>query len=216
MTQYALMAYCVGLTGMILVKILAPGFYSRQDIRTPVKIAIVTLILTQFEVNHAAPIEVVPGSYALSTGLPFVAFPTEPQTIQSLAYTDTPVFPVTPSLTASGQEALLTAARSSLDRCIASTELTPTGCPNAIRAPREIVPGSVRWSLTTDPWQGVTPTLYSEDQTVATATLNLSYRVSMSFTDGRTSGNTDLNKNVAIRAVMTGQAASDVSVTWGN
>lgn len=47
MTQYALMAYCVGLTGMILVKILAPGFYSRQNIRTPVKIAIVTLILTQ-------------------------------------------------------------------------------------------------------------------------------------------------------------------------
>lgn len=47
MTQYALIAYCVGLTGMILVKILAPGFYSRQDIRTPVKIAIVTLILTQ-------------------------------------------------------------------------------------------------------------------------------------------------------------------------
>ena len=47
MTQYALISYCVGLTGMILVKILAPGFYSRQDIKTPVKIAIVTLVLTQ-------------------------------------------------------------------------------------------------------------------------------------------------------------------------
>lgn len=47
MTQRALMAYCVGLMGMIVVKILAPGFYSRQDIKTPVKIAIATLILTQ-------------------------------------------------------------------------------------------------------------------------------------------------------------------------
>jgi len=40
-------AYSVGLMGLIVVKVLAPGFYSRQDIKTPVKIAIVTLILTQ-------------------------------------------------------------------------------------------------------------------------------------------------------------------------
>lgn len=46
-TQRALIAYCVGLMGLIVVKVLAPGFYSRQDIKTPVKIAIITLILTQ-------------------------------------------------------------------------------------------------------------------------------------------------------------------------
>ncbi len=47
MTSQALIGYSVGLIGMILVKILAPGFYARQDIRTPVKIGIVTLIATQ-------------------------------------------------------------------------------------------------------------------------------------------------------------------------
>ncbi|WP_312409771.1 murein biosynthesis integral membrane protein MurJ [Pseudescherichia sp.] len=47
MTQRALVAYSVGLMGLIVVKVLAPGFYSRQDIKTPVKIAIVTLIVTQ-------------------------------------------------------------------------------------------------------------------------------------------------------------------------
>ncbi|MEA9392955.1 murein biosynthesis integral membrane protein MurJ [Acerihabitans sp. TG2] len=47
MTQRALMAYSVGLIGLIMVKVLAPGFYSRQDIKTPVKVAIVTLIATQ-------------------------------------------------------------------------------------------------------------------------------------------------------------------------
>ena len=46
-TRSALVAYSIGLTGLILVKILAPGFYARQDIRTPVKIAILTLIATQ-------------------------------------------------------------------------------------------------------------------------------------------------------------------------
>ena len=47
MTQQALLAYSVGLLGLILVKILAPGFYARQNIKTPVKVAIFTLIVTQ-------------------------------------------------------------------------------------------------------------------------------------------------------------------------
>ena len=47
MTQQALMAYSVGLLGIILVKILAPGFYAQQNIRTPVKIAVVTMLATQ-------------------------------------------------------------------------------------------------------------------------------------------------------------------------
>lgn len=47
MTEQALVAYGVGLIGLILVKILAPGFYAKQDIRTPVKIAIGVLVATQ-------------------------------------------------------------------------------------------------------------------------------------------------------------------------
>ena len=47
MTRLALVAYSIGLLGMILVKVLAPGFYARQNIRTPVKIAIFTLLATQ-------------------------------------------------------------------------------------------------------------------------------------------------------------------------
>lgn len=46
-TAVALMGYGVGLMGLIGVKILAPGYYARQDTRTPVKIAIVVLVLTQ-------------------------------------------------------------------------------------------------------------------------------------------------------------------------
>jgi putative peptidoglycan lipid II flippase len=46
-TAMALMGYGVGLLGIVAIKILAPGFYARQDMRTPVKIAIVVLVLTQ-------------------------------------------------------------------------------------------------------------------------------------------------------------------------
>lgn len=47
MTRQALMAYSLGLLGLILVKVLAPAFYSRQNIKTPVKIAVITLVATQ-------------------------------------------------------------------------------------------------------------------------------------------------------------------------
>ncbi|MEO7114495.1 MAG: murein biosynthesis integral membrane protein MurJ [Caldimonas sp.] len=46
-TALALRGYGVGLVGLIGVKILAPGFYARQDIRTPVTIAVIVLVLTQ-------------------------------------------------------------------------------------------------------------------------------------------------------------------------
>ncbi len=47
MTDRALIAYAVGLTGIILVKVFGPGFYANQDIKTPVKIAVFVLICTQ-------------------------------------------------------------------------------------------------------------------------------------------------------------------------
>ena len=47
MTRQALVAYSFGLVGMILVKILAPGFYARQNVVTPVKIGLFTLAATQ-------------------------------------------------------------------------------------------------------------------------------------------------------------------------
>ncbi len=44
MASMSLMAYSFGLLGFILVKILAPAFYARKDMKTPVKVAIVALV----------------------------------------------------------------------------------------------------------------------------------------------------------------------------
>jgi putative peptidoglycan lipid II flippase len=46
-TRSALLGYSVGLLALILVKILAPGFYARQNLKTPVKIAFFTVFVTQ-------------------------------------------------------------------------------------------------------------------------------------------------------------------------
>ena len=45
MSSLSLMAYSFGLLGFILVKVLVPGFFSRQDTKTPVKIGVVALLV---------------------------------------------------------------------------------------------------------------------------------------------------------------------------
>jgi putative peptidoglycan lipid II flippase len=46
-TALALQGWGVGLVGIIAIKVLAPGYYARQDIKTPVRIAIAVLVITQ-------------------------------------------------------------------------------------------------------------------------------------------------------------------------
>jgi putative peptidoglycan lipid II flippase len=46
-TALAMMGWGAGLVGIVAIKVLAPGFYASQDIKTPVRIAIVVLVLTQ-------------------------------------------------------------------------------------------------------------------------------------------------------------------------
>lgn len=67
-TSQALIAYSIGLSGLILVKVLAPGFYARQNLKTPVKIAIIALISTQV-MNLAFIGPLKQAGLALSIGL---------------------------------------------------------------------------------------------------------------------------------------------------
>jgi putative peptidoglycan lipid II flippase len=68
MTRQALIAYSLGLVGMILVKILAPGFYARQNVATPVRIGVLTLVATQL-MNLAFIVPLQHAGLALAIGL---------------------------------------------------------------------------------------------------------------------------------------------------
>ncbi len=45
MSRYSLMAYAFGFMGFSLVKVLLPGFYSRQDTKTPVRFGVISLVV---------------------------------------------------------------------------------------------------------------------------------------------------------------------------
>lgn len=60
MARQSLMAYASGLLAFILIKVLAPGYYARQDTRTPVKIGIIAMVVNMvfnlaliFPLKHA-------------------------------------------------------------------------------------------------------------------------------------------------------------------
>jgi putative peptidoglycan lipid II flippase len=68
MASYSLMAYGSGLLSFMLIKILAPAFYSRQDTKTPVKFGIITMVCNMlFNLVLAIPFGYV--GLALATAL---------------------------------------------------------------------------------------------------------------------------------------------------
>jgi putative peptidoglycan lipid II flippase len=68
-TRSAVIAYSVGLLPLILVKVLAPGFYGRQNIRTPVKVAVASLVATQaFNLLLIGPLRHAGLALAISLG----------------------------------------------------------------------------------------------------------------------------------------------------
>jgi putative peptidoglycan lipid II flippase len=68
MTRQALLAYSLGLGGMVMVKTLAPAFFAKQNVATPVKFGIVTLLATQI-MNIAFVVPLGHVGLALATAL---------------------------------------------------------------------------------------------------------------------------------------------------
>ncbi|GLP97150.1 murein biosynthesis integral membrane protein MurJ [Paraferrimonas sedimenticola] len=68
MASYSLMAYGSGLLSFMLVKVLAPGYYARQDTKTPVRFGIIAMVSNMvFNVIFAIPFGYV--GLAIATSL---------------------------------------------------------------------------------------------------------------------------------------------------
>lgn len=174
--------------------------------------------LNGITIDPQLPLAVLPGTYRPSTELAMIAFlDAEPISIPSTAYADTVDFLINPELTPEGSAGFEQAARDSLDRCMASRELAPAGCPNEITGARPVVPGSIRWELLKqgEVWGSFKPSLSTLDQTRATATLSMVARATMDYTDATTSGQNDIVLNVTVSASMLSDDPSSISVVWG-
>jgi len=68
MTRQSLIAYAIGLPGFMLLKVLASGFYSQQNIRTPVRVAVFAMLLN-LVLNFILIIPLAHAGLALATSL---------------------------------------------------------------------------------------------------------------------------------------------------
>ncbi len=68
MASLSLMAYAIGLIGFMFIKVLAPGYFARQDMRTPVRIGIIALIANLI-LNLALVVPLAHAGLALATSL---------------------------------------------------------------------------------------------------------------------------------------------------
>jgi len=68
MASFSLMAYAVGLIGFMLIKVLAPGYFARQDTRTPVRVGIIALVANLI-LNLALVVPLKHAGLALATSL---------------------------------------------------------------------------------------------------------------------------------------------------
>ncbi len=68
MSQRSLIAYASGLIFFIAIKVLAPGYYSRQDTKTPVKIAVIAMV-TNMVLNVILVFPLAHAGLALATAL---------------------------------------------------------------------------------------------------------------------------------------------------
>jgi putative peptidoglycan lipid II flippase len=68
MASLSLMAYATGLVGFMFIKVLAPGYFARQDTRTPVRVGIIALVANLI-LNLALVVPLAHAGLALATSL---------------------------------------------------------------------------------------------------------------------------------------------------
>lgn len=116
------------------------------------------LLVNGIDMAGRGKVKAFPGRYQLTTGLPFIGYAKPELTVTGPdrgARTE-----ATPVITPQGVEALRKAARSKLDECLRSHDLVPPGCVlggSTDGAP--VVPDSVTWKVSNDPFAEAQPRL---------------------------------------------------------
>lgn len=133
------------------------------------------LLVNGIEVPIDEPLAVLPGIYELSTPLRMLEFPAEDTFRIEAPDAEVRLISTSPQLSTLGDEALRAGVRRSLEECFASAELDPSGCPQKVSPPGEVVPGSVQWRLVGNPLSEANTRLLEQDPTRGEIPLVLRY-----------------------------------------
>ncbi|MHB1008498.1 MAG: hypothetical protein ACYC1E_04470 [Propionibacteriaceae bacterium] len=174
----------------------------------------VPLIVNGESVGPVVELELVPGTYTMTTGLPYLAYQSSTKiTVPDLAYAK-PISDLPVEVTSAGKDALVAATQASLAACLDYQQLSPPNCPMNEHSPRPVIASTIKRELVVaDPVSGAQWVADAADAAVASALIPVHYRFSASFDANTTTSGTDYNQSWTARADATKPV---LSIEWGH
>jgi hypothetical protein len=148
-------------------------------------------------------VAVLPGSYAFTTGLPYVGYGSKNVVLVKSPYVEADTYRIQSKLTNSGKKAVISATKKSFNKCLQANSLNPKNCPMKFDSKYRYTKSSITWRQSGgDPFRKPKIT-YAGTQARIEIPLNLKLSGSCTY-QGR-SGNCS--------GMLTGRAAAVVKVT---
>jgi hypothetical protein len=124
----------------------------------------------------ADEVTVLPGSYALTTGIANISYGAKSKVLITDP-NDYPSTQPTPTLTKAGRDAFVKGAQAAMNACLKKHELAPKGCPFALtkQSDQKVNAGSIRWKLIGNPWANLKPRLDYQNPATATASASMTF-----------------------------------------
>lgn len=175
----------------------------------------VPLLANGTAVGQVVELELLPGTYTFTTGLPYLQYQTSTKiTVNDLAYNKT-IAELPLDVTAEGKDALSRAVLSSLTSCLTVQVLAPTNCPIRESSSKPLNLSSIsRRLVIEDPTNNAQWNADKDDPAMAVATVQVSYIINASYADGGTTGAVPYNKLWTARVDATKTRVQDLSVLW--
>ena len=147
-------------------------------------------------------VAVLPGSYAFSTGLPYVSYGSKNVVLVKSPFAEANTYNIQSQLTNAGKKAAVSAAKKSYNKCLKAHSLTPKNCPQKFNSKYRYDKSTITWTEAGNPFRK-TEVTFSGSQARIQIPLNLKLSGSCTY-QGR-SGNCS--------GTLTGTSVAVVKVT---
>ena len=89
---------------------------------------------------------VLPGSYAFSTGLPYVSYGSKNVVLVKSPFAEANTYNIQSQLTNAGKKAAVSAAKKSYNKCLKAHSLTPKNCPQKFNSKYRYDKSTITWT----------------------------------------------------------------------
>lgn len=177
----------------------------------------IPLIINGQTIGPVVELELVPGTYTMTTGLPYLSYQSTTKiTVPDLSYAKT-IADLPVDVTEEGKQALIRATQESLASCIGIKQLSPANCPLNEPTNRPVIESTIkRELLVADPVSGAQWVIDTGNASIASALIKVHYRISASYDANSTTGWTEYNQSWIATVDASKTSSSGLSIQWSH